>query len=384
MLDKGGFSGILLTDLSKAFDCINHQLLIAKLYAYGFDIKSVRYIFSYLTNRTQRVKINSSFSEWSRIKYGVPQGSILGPLLFNIYICDLFFDILEIDVANYADDTTPYVYEFTIEKVIEKLEINGNKIFQWFTDNYLKANPDKCHFLTNKNGNISINIKNENISSSQSEKLLGIKFDNSLCFDDHVSGIVKKASNKLNALARVANYMNFDKRRLVMKAFITSQFGYCPLVWMFHNRKLNNRINSIHERALRITYKDYNSSFKDLLKRDKSVSIHQRNLQVLATEIFKTKKGLNPVIMNEIFKFTEPLYNLRETSSLERTNVKTVRYGTETLSWLGPKIWKLLPDEFKNCESLESFKAKISNWETLKCPCRLCKIHIYIQNVGFI
>ena len=333
MLDKGGFSGILLTDLSKAFDCINHELLIAKLYAYGFDITSVRYIYSYLTNRKQRVKINSSFSEWSRIKYGVPEGSILGPLLFNIYICDLFFNIIDIDVANYADDTTPYVYESTIEKVIEKLEINGNKIFQWFTDNYLKANPDKCHFLTNKKGNITINIKNENIFNSQNEKLLGIKFDNSLCFDDHVSGICRKASNKLNALARVASYMNFDQRRVVMKAFITSQFGYCPLVWMFHSRKLNNCINRIHERALRITYKDYISSFKDLLKKDKSVSIHQRNLQVLVTEIFKTKKGLNPIIMTEIFKFTESSYNFRDSSSLERTNVKTVKYGTEPLSW---------------------------------------------------
>ena len=93
--------------MSKAFDCINHQLLIAKLYAYGFDIGSVRYIYSYLTEREQRVKINASLSEWSKIKYGVPQGSILGPLLFNIFICDLFFDVIDIDVANYADDTTP-------------------------------------------------------------------------------------------------------------------------------------------------------------------------------------------------------------------------------------------------------------------------------------
>ena len=382
MLDKGGFSGILLTDLSKAFDCINHQLLIAKLYAYGFDISSVRYIHSYLTDRKQRVKINASFSEWSKIKYGAPQGSILGPLLFNIFICDLFFDIIDIEVANYSDDTTPYTYDYTIENVIQKLEINGNKIFQWFSDNYLKANPDKCHFLTNKKGDISINIKNENISSSQCQKCLGIKFDNTLFFDDHVSSICKKASNKLNALVRVPNYMNFDQRRLIMKAFITSQFGYCPLVWMFHSRNLNNRINNIHERALRITYKDYNSTFQDLLEKDNSVTVHQRNLQVLATEIFKTKNGYNPPLMNEIFRFLEPSYNLRNSNSLQRTNVKTVKYGTETLSWLGPKIWQLLPTDYKNCESLQMFKTKIKNWKTTECPCRLCKT--YIHRIGFI
>ena len=86
--------------------------------------------------------------------------------------------------------------------------------------------------------------------------------------------------------------MNFDQRRLIMKAFITSQFGYCPLVWMFHSQNLNNRINNIHERALRITYKDYNSTFQDLLEKDNSVTVHQRNLQVLATEIFKTRMDI--------------------------------------------------------------------------------------------
>ena len=85
--------------------------------------------------------------------------------------------------------------------------------------------------------------------------------------------------------------MNFDQRRLIMKAFITSQFGYCPQVWMFRSRNLNNRINNIHERALRITCKGYNSTFQDLLEKDNSVTVHQRNLQVLATEIFKAKNG---------------------------------------------------------------------------------------------
>ena len=200
-------------------------------------------------------------------------------------------------------------------------------------------------------------------------------------FDDYVPSICKKASNKLNALVWFANYMNFDQRRLIMKAFITSQFGYCPLVWMFHSRNLNNRINNIHERALRTTYKDYNSTFQDHLEKDNSVTVHQRNLQVLATEIFKTKNGYNPPLMNEIFRFIEPSYNLRNSNSLQRTNVKTVKYRTETLSWLGPKIWQLLPTDYKNCESLQMFKTKIKNWKTTECPCRLCKT--YIHRIGF-
>ena len=97
--------------------------------------------------------------------------------------------------------------------------------------------------------------------------------------------------------------MDLAQRRLIINAFIFPQFGYCPLVWMFHSKKLNNHINNIHELVLRIFYRDYESTFQQLLKQNKSVSIHQRNLQILATEIFKTKNGLNPVIMEDVFNF---------------------------------------------------------------------------------
>ena len=172
VLDKRGFAGLLLTDLFKVFDCINHELLIAKLHSYGFDIKSLELIHSYLHDRIQRVKINSSFSHWSNVESGIPQGSIKGPLLFNIYICDLFFDIIEIDIANYADDTTPYALDLKLENIVKLLEENADKLFDWFSNNYLKANPDKCHLLVNTTGNIRINVRNETIITTQTKSYL--------------------------------------------------------------------------------------------------------------------------------------------------------------------------------------------------------------------
>ena len=107
-LDNKRYAGALLTDLSKAFDCINHELLIAKLEAYGFDKDSLKFILSYLTDRMHMTKLNNSLSPWANIYSGIPQGSILGPLLFNIYINDLLLFVNGKNVANYADDNTPY------------------------------------------------------------------------------------------------------------------------------------------------------------------------------------------------------------------------------------------------------------------------------------
>ena len=133
--------------------------------------------------------------------------------------------------------------------------------------------------------------------------------------------------------------MTWNKRRMLMKSFITLQFNYCPLMWMMHNRGLNNKINHIHERALRIVYNDYSSTFEDPLNKDKLVTIHQRNLQLLAIEIFKVKIGIAPKIMNEIFIFVENnTYNLRSGMRLSRVNVHSAQYSRESIANLGAKI----------------------------------------------
>ena len=165
-------------------------------------------------------------------------------------------------------------------------------------------------------------------------------------------------------------------------AFITSQFSYVPVVGMFHNRKLNNHINRIHERALRIAYQDHSSTFNELLAKDSSFKIHDRNLQKLLIEIFKVKMKLAPEIMNEVFDFIECRYPLRNELRFKLRNIRTVRYGIETAAFVGSRIWTNMPNELKESTSLNEFKSKIKIWKLENGLCKLCKI--YHQRIVYL
>ena len=146
-VDGNGLADALLTDLSKTFGCVDHELLIAKLYAYDFGKNSLHFINSYMKRRKQRTKTNFSYSVFAKIYFGVPQGSILGPLLFNIYICDLFLQNSDIDIADYADDNTPYASSSDLDSVIFNLQKNTKRIFRWFFNNNLISNAEKSHLI---------------------------------------------------------------------------------------------------------------------------------------------------------------------------------------------------------------------------------------------
>ena len=201
----------LITDLSKALDCFSHSPLLAKLNAYGFSLPALRLIQSYLSNRKQRTKINSEFSSWEEILFGVPQGSVLGPLLFNIFLCDLFSIMNDVDFPNYADDNTPFFVGNTLVEVIFKLQSDSKTLFQWFADNLMKTTPDKSHFTCSSNLKTSIMIENR--------KLLGVFFDSKLTFQSHIDNICKKVTHKSNVISRITPFMDFNERKLTVNAF---------------------------------------------------------------------------------------------------------------------------------------------------------------------
>ena len=184
--------------------------------------------------------------------------------------------------------------------------------------------------------------------SSSCAKFLGITIDSHLKFDKHFSDLCDKVSKKVNASCRVTGHMSIEKRRIVLKTFVESQFNYCPLIWMLHSRTLNKKIDRLYERALRIVYSDYKSSFDTLLEKGVSISIHHGNIQSLAIEIYKFLHGLSPAITGDIIKLHQPpKYNLRTCQELYSRNPKTAGYHTEIISFLAPKIWAIVPQNIK-------------------------------------
>ena len=360
-LDANKYVGVLFTDLSKAFDCLPHGLLLAKLRAYGLNTPACNLIASYLSNRKQRVKIGNARSKWIRLSKGVPQGSILGPLLFNVFINDMHMFIKECTLYNYADDNSLSCTSPMIDHVISNLQLDGNRAIKWFTDNGMQANPDKFQFMiisSDDNSTRSLTL-NENtvIVSEKHVKVLGVVIDCRLNFSLHISSVCKKAARQLNALARISNYLNVSVRRMIYNSFVASNFSYCPLVWHFCGVSNSNKMAKIQERCLRIVYKDYDSSYDRLLEMASTTSLVISRLRILLLEVYKSIHHLNPKCMSGLFEVKHTNYSLRNPVKLVQPMKRTSTYGLRSVSYTGAKLWNDLSPLLSNDVEIEDFKS---------------------------
>ena len=355
-LNDSGIVGAVLMDLSKAFDCLPHDLLIAKLHAYGFCKKTVDLFHSYLSQRRHYTRVGSASSTILEIILGVPQGSVLGPLLFNVFINDLLILCKE-DICNFADDNTMFVCRPNLLDVLSRIDREIAFVINWFLNNGMVANPDKFQviFLGTGNQEIKIKIGSCTIENSSEVKLLGVTIDSKLSFFPHILNICGKATAKIKALTRIRNCLDQTQADSLYFSHIMAPLNYCPLVWMFCSKQAFNLLNRTHHRALKARFNNYSAILEDLLLFSSSPHIHSRNLALLVREVYKTLNFLNPKIMWNTFELKEPnKYELRRGRNLFVPKARSSR-AVNSFDFRAAMAWNNLPNDVKNASSLTLF-----------------------------
>jgi hypothetical protein len=321
----------------------------------------------------QRVKIGNIRSGWQLLKRGVPQGSLTGPLLFNIFLNDFLLCIKKCSVFNYADDNTLSYQHSNVDYLKNVIETDTKNAIHWLNSNYMQANAGKFQAMILSRFNCNINLKIDNIviETTDHVKLLGVMVDNSLCFNLHVSNLCKKAGRRLNCMARLCNLLNEECLSQLMDAFINSSFNYCTSVWHFCGNRLSRKIEKMQERALRLVYKDHVSSYSGLLLKSGKCTMYNQRINNIAVCVFKLLQGdLKPVPV-DFYCYKDNAYSLRNVKPLVRPGVNTITYGINSLRYEGVVIWEKLPNYIKEKDALEDFKRCIKSWK-VSCDCSMC------------
>ena len=245
----------------------------------------------------------------------------------------------------------------------------------------MKLNKDKCFLIVSgdKHEQVWANIEKDLIWESNDVKLLGVTIDRDL---KYVLKLCSKANQKLSALSRIAKLLSFNKRRTLFKAFVESQFKYRLMVWMFHIRRTNSKINRLHERTFKIVYDDYVSTFDQLLAIGKFFCIYHQNIQRLLTEVYKALHDISGNSLKELFLKRESTISFRSKPELVIPSVNSVLKIKNFLRYFGSVIWNSLPIEIREDHSTLSFPKKIKQWKPIACPRTICKS--YIDRVGYI
>lgn len=365
-------------DLSKAFDCLPHDLLLLKAKHYGLSDSAQSLLSSYLDSRKQCVKLGDVLSSFSNIQKGVPQGSILGPLLFNIFVNDIFDFVKHGTLYNYADDNTLSYHSTSIEDLIDVLQNESKSLTNWFHINHMKANPDKFQAIAlgkkTHDQEIVFDIDGALIHCEDEVNLLGVTFDFLLKSNTRVTNISKKASRQLNVMKRLGHCLNKLAKVTMYHSFVLSNFNYCPLTWSFTNETNLKKLEKIQERALRFIYHDKSSSYEDLLEQSGFPSLKIRRMRTIAIEAFKITQKKCPEYLQDLLSIKESNYNFRYSNKASLPNVRTTSYGKKSFRFNAPQIWNSLPNHFRELSSFAQFKSLITSWNGVSCRCSLCKM----------
>lgn len=379
-IDDSELTLLVLLDFSKAFDTVNHKLLLAKLDILGFQKNTCDWILSYLSGRKQMVRTERESSNWSPIINGVPQGSILGPLLFTILVSDMRRSIWNGSYISYADDTNLY-WESPVEAINETID-TANKVLEkvstYCTDNCLRLNESKCKFIfigskpaIRKLNNLDLNhlkINGSNMERLTYAKILGVTFDEVLSWQKQVNLCISKAMGNFFQIYRYKKFLDKDSKIILCESIVLSQFNYCDTVYSNMDTFLEQKIQKIQNLCLRFIFgygKRESCDYNALLTSLKWLNMKNRRIKHGLTMIYKILNGLAPNYLSDAFTLTNQIHNVntrRVNNSIWINKSITSKIHRKAYTFYMSKIYNNLPENIKQSVSVNSFKHAIKSY----------------------
>ena len=357
----------LFMDLSKAFDTIDHNILLHKLYNYGIRGVAWSWIKSYLSNRQQFVSINDIKSPLSFLNCGVPQGSILGPLLFLIYINDIVNSSPILSFILYADDTNILLSHRNLDELISIMNLELKNVSSWFKCNKLSLNISKTHFIhfqtTHRNDNFAQDISIDNVPIDKKEyvKFLGITIDKHLSWSQHVSNISPSIAKGIGILYKLKYFLPEHSLFMIYNALVLPYINYCNLIWGNCSKTNLDHLLLLQKKAVRICTKStYLSHTDPHFYRLKTYKIYDINTIQIAIFMYKYHYKMLPPVFTDFFSYNNNLhsYPTRTSHNIHLDNPRTL-LAHKTLRHHGPDIWNTLPDSLKQIRFISPFKKGI-------------------------
>ena len=361
-LYDGHFIGMIALDLRKAFDTVNHSILLDKLSHYGFNGVSHDWFSSYLKDRKQIAYINGSFSEPRILSTGVPQGSILGPLLYVIYVNDLYVSLLHCKVNMYADDTAIYFSSATVAEISASLQVDLLNISDWLNTNKLCLHIGKTNSMlvcTKQRSKsidmpLDVSLQDQPVSQVDCCNYLGVTIDHNLSFDNHMDIVIKKISKSLGILKRVSQFVPLQSRITLYNTIVLPHFDYCTTIWDMSSSKQINRLQILQNRGMKIVLQCHRRThICDRLSKLKWLNVRQRLFYLKSIFMYKIVNKLTPLYLSNM---ATPVTHSHNTRSKDTNSLARCLCHPKSIMFSGFQLWNSLPTNLKTTPSINVFK----------------------------
>ena len=364
-------------DLSKAFDIVNHDILLYKLNHYGIRGTPLKWFSNYLNNRFQYTHFANCSSNCSPIKHGVPQGSILGPLLFLVYINDITKSSENLEFVLYADDTTLFYTQSDTEKIKENIEFELSKVTTWFKINKLLVNFDKTHFvpfhnkssdIVNALENIAITIDSHTLNKSNNVNFLGIHIDRYLQWNIHADYITNKVSKCVGILCKLKYYLPLSALITLYNSLTLPYLSYCITVWGNCNQSKMNSLMKLQKKAVRIcTGSHYLDHSAPLFRKLNVLNCYDLFLYHTAILGFCYFQNLLPTHISQMFIINRSIHHhdTRISNSFHLFKVNST-FAKKSVRFNFPVVWNSIPSNIRSCKNLRLFKKSLKRCFLLK------------------